>query len=773
MADGRLVATWQDWTRGNSAIASKIVDPRIAGVTVNGTEGADIYYGTNIVDKVDRLNGYAGTDSLYGGAGDDFLDGGAGADRLDGGTGYNWASYSTAAVIGTSEGVTVNLNNTSENRSEAIGDQYINIHALEGSNFDDKLTGYATVGTALNGGEGADTLIGGTGNDDLIGSNGDDILIGGGGDDGYFAGQGTDTVSYENAKAGIALYLVDWDKNKGDAAGDRFDYSEIEIYVGTAFNDVMSAYEDQKSDIFYGGKGQDILLGRVGSDELYGEDGDDTLDGGEGGDVLDGGAGFNYATYETHGNGVRADLSGGAGTGQASGDTYVNIQGLIGGAGNDTLIGSDTSEVNVLIGGAGADRLDGLGGHDVASYITSGKGLEINLANTSLSSDDARNDTYIGIDAWDGSNYADTISGREVNDEIYGKDGADRISGLGGHDHLQGDGGNDTLIGGAGNDTLVGGAGMNTGVFSGAFGDYTITRSGNTVTVAHKSGTDTDTLTNVRQLEFAGGVKQFINEAPTGLSLSNNVMVENAPVRAVVGTLAATDADGDVLTYSLAAGSSGAFAIEGNSLVVASPLDFETRPLHSLTIVASDAYGGTTSLNVNISVANFTGETTPFTIRGTSRADALRGEAGNDTIYGSTGNDTLYGEAGNDRIFSGTGNDRLYGGSGKDTFVFDTRLSKSTNVDRVYDFRSADDSFYLDNKYFTKLGSGSLSKPKKFKADMFVEGRKAQDAEDRIVYDKNTGKLYYDQDGTGSKAQIQIATISNKTKLYYHDFYVI
>jgi serralysin len=177
--------------------------------------------------------------------------------------------------------------------------------------------------------------------------------------------------------------------------------------------------------------------------------------------------------------------------------------------------------------------------------------------------------------------------------------------------------------------------------------------------------------------------------------------------------------------------------------------------VHALTIQAKDAYGGTTSLNVNITVINDTGETTPFTIRGTARADVLGGEAGNDTIYGSGGNDVLTGHG------------------GKDVFVFDTKPNKSSNVDRVMDFRYQDDSIYLDNKYFTKLGSGSLSKPKKFKADMFIEGKKAKDAEDRIVYDKKTGALYYDADGTGSKAHVKIATIANKTKMTYQDFFVI
>ena len=100
-------------------------------------------------------------------------------------------------------------------------------------------------------------------------------------------------------------------------------------------------------------------------------------------------------------------------------------------------------------------------------------------------------------------------------------------------------------------------------------------------------------------------------------------------------------------------------------------------------------------------------------------------------------------------------------------------MNKRSNVDRVLDFSARDDSVFLENKIFTKLGSGTASKPKKFKADMFVEGKKAKDAEDRIVYDKKTGALYYDPDGTGSKAQVKIATIAIKVKLTYQEFFVI
>jgi Ca2+-binding RTX toxin-like protein len=150
----------------------------------------------------------------------------------------------------------------------------------------------------------------------------------------------------------------------------------------------------------------------------------------------------------------------------------------------------------------------------------------------------------------------------------------------------------------------------------------------------------------------------------------------------------------------------------------------------------------------------------------------MKGGSLDEKLYGNSGKDKLYGNGGNDLLDGGSGSDALYGGTGKDTFVFDTAPHKTRNVDTIYDFKSRDDSIWLDNAVFTKLGRGSTAGVK-FKSDMFVENSKAKDWEDRIVYDKKTGALHYDQDGTGSKAQVKIATISNKTKLYYHDFFVI
>lgn len=177
----------------------------------------------------------------------------------------------------------------------------------------------------------------------------------------------------------------------------------------------------------------------------------------------------------------------------------------------------------------------------------------------------------------------------------------------------------------------------------------------------------------------------------------------------------------------------------------------------------SGVAGGYTIAN-GVTIENATGGRHGDRLQGNSAANLLRGNGGADTLQGSAGNDILHGDA---------GNDRLYGGAGLDTFVFDARADERTNVDRISDFNPTYDSFQLDNKVFSGLGSGSASSPKKFKADMFVKSATAQDREDRVVYDKSNGALYYDADGTGSKAPVQIATLGKNLKLSYNDFLVI
>ena len=82
-----------------------------------------------------------------------------------------------------------------------------------------------------------------------------------------------------------------------------------------------------------------------------------------------------------------------------------------------------------------------------------------------------------------------------------------------------------------------------------------------------------------------------------------------------------------------------------------------------------------------------------------------------------------------------------------------------------------DDTIQLAKSVFTKLAKkGALS------SGAFYAGNAAHDKDDRIIYVKKTGALLYDQDGAGSHAAIQFATMwtgSKHPNLNHHDFFVI
>ena len=52
-------------------------------------------------------------------------------------------------------------------------------------------------------------------------------------------------------------------------------------------------------------------------------------------------------------------------------------------------------------------------------------------------------------------------------------------------------------------------------------------------------------------------------------------------------------------------------------------------------------------------------------------------------------------------------------------------------------------------------------------------GTKADDRDDYLIYNKKTGVLYYDADGSGSAKQVEIAKLSKNLKMNEKDFFVI
>ncbi len=343
LPDGRISIVWTDSSSSSGAIRTQIVDAREEVVTVEGTFHNDIYVGTNLTNAGDTLRGNGGDDTLFGGAGDDFLNGGIGKDSFDGGAGFDIVSY-----FGAAEGVKANLATPSDNTNSAVGDRYTNVEGLRGSDF-------------------ADILMGNGGNNSLEGSAGDDELYGGLGADTFLGGTGTDTVTYAHAAAAVVVNLQDRSKNQGaDAAGDVY-ADHVEVLIGSIWNDVLHGYSStvpgaENNDSIYGARGYDSVVGGLGDGYLNGGQENDTLNGGFGLDTLGGFDGFDFVSYENAQTGIETSLFSDHRTGEAVGDTYIRIEGLIGSAHADIFQGNSTNDE--LLGMGGDDQLRGEGGVD-------------------------------------------------------------------------------------------------------------------------------------------------------------------------------------------------------------------------------------------------------------------------------------------------------------------------------------------------------------------------------------------------------------------------
>ena len=251
----------------------------------------------------------------------------------------------------------------------------------------------------------------------------------------------------------------------------RYGAVEGDIFLGAGNDTASGGAEGERIE---GGDGIDRIFGFGGDDNLFGDEGNDVLRGGDGNDGVNGGA---------------------------------DNDDLGGGNGNDTLLGADGNDL--LRGDMGADVLNGGDGFDRASYGDSSTGITIDLADTGLSTGIAQGDSYVSIEAYEATAFADVMFGDDVNNLLRGMDGDDQISGRGGNDNLQGFDGDDILSGGTGNDTLNGGDGDDLAAFTGDLADYTFTLLGNgNIRVEDTVGNDgVDVLIAVEFVTFGGGAE--------------------------------------------------------------------------------------------------------------------------------------------------------------------------------------------------------------------------------------------------------------------------
>jgi serralysin len=322
-----------------------------------------------------------------------------------------------------------------------------------------------------------------------------------------------------------------------------------------------------------------------------------------------------------------------------------------------------------------------------------------------------------------GNALANVISGNSAANTLRGEAGADTLYGYGGDDQLHGGNGNDIVYGGSGLDLIYGDDGNDH-----LFGE------GDADTL--HGGDGDDTLDGGAGIDWlyggAGNDAYIVTEGDVVVELANG----------------GYDTVYSAITWTL------------------------ESHVEQLVLTGNQKINGAGNAQANTLIGN----TNANVLTGGGGADYLSGGDGNDTLNGGSGDDSVIGGAGRDLINGGVGNDLLTGGDGIDSFVFNTALSASTNVDIITDFTSGTDRIRLDDDIFTVFDAAIA---KKLLAGNLRQGdgvTEAQDANDYIIYDSSTGALYYDADGLGGVAAVQFAQLGvdeHPTSLRVADFLII
>jgi Ca2+-binding RTX toxin-like protein len=308
------------------------------------------------------------------------------------------------------------------------------------------------------------------------------------------------------------------------------------------------------------------------------------------------------------------------------------------------------------------------------------------------------------------------------------------------------------LIGNSGNNILDGRAGADR--MQGAGGDdtYIVDSSGDVVVEAGGSGKDT--------------IKSYVT---LSLADKNHVTgtVENLTLLGTADIDATGNSSANIITGN--AGSNDIDGGKGDDRMIGGLGNDNYKVDSAGDIVDETGGGGTDTVNASISfnLGNMLGTVENLTLAGSSAINAT-GNGANNVLTGNTAANALSGGAGNDQLIGGNGNDTLNGGAGADYFVFNVKPNSSRNVDKIEDFaRTAGDKIVLDHNIFTAID------PANFSTANIVLGTKAFDTGDRLIYDQTTGKLFYDADGSGRGAAVQIATLSNLAAVHHDDILFI
>ncbi|WP_155931532.1 calcium-binding protein [Methylopila sp. 73B] len=164
-----------------------------------------------------------------------------------------------------------------------------------------------------------------------------------------------------------------------------------------------------------------------------------------------------------------------------------------------------------------------------------------------------------------------------------------------------------------------------------------------------------------------------------------------------------------------------------------------------IDVLSYAAFSRAVSVDLAAGKAPGTGGVRGFeNVVGSAYSDLLNGDAAGNRLVGGAGDDVLRGAG---------GRDVLIGGAGADTFVF-TRAGDGADV--ISDFESGEDAL--------SLWRGSASS-----VEINTTGT-ATAAGTLFVYDLDTGKLFFDSDGSGSANAVLLATLRGAPAVEAGDF---
>ncbi|MDQ6433539.1 calcium-binding protein [Mesorhizobium sp. LHD-90] len=569
-------------------------------------------------------------------------------------------------------------------------------------------------------------------------------------------------------------FVTAWQDNTSDGDGGQISAAINEVvrvttgdaldnvYLGDALRDNIAGLDGK--DFLHGLGGDDAISGGDGNDMLYGQDGNDRLYGGADDDQLFGGAGDDY-------------LAGEAG-----------LNSLAGGEGNDTyLVETANDTVSELNSGGDKDRILVLDSYTLAD----GANIEILAANVPGGVDDL------------------TLTGNGDDTHIIGNHGDNKIEGKGGVDTLEGLKGNDVYIVDNAADVIIETAGNGTADRVMARVDYTLAKDVDIelLTTTSSSGNSAINLTgNALAQEIAGNAgKNTLKDGGgagdmlKGLAGDDVYLVYSAATQIVEGSSqgaadkvmvnvdyalgigvyveqlsttnsngnAAIDLTGNNLSQQIT-GNAGENILKdgggaGDMLKGLAGDDIYLVYSADTQIIEGAAQGALDKVSVNVDYTLGAGVHVERLATTSAAGKAAIDLAGNEIAQKIVGN------AGANIINGKGGSDTLQGLGGKDTFVFSSTLGAG-NVDTVADFNAADDTIRLENAIFTKLAAAGALAAGNFRANA---SGVAVDANDYVVYETDTGKLFYDADGNGAGKAIQFAVLTDHPSITAADFVVI